>query len=282
MSVWAAVLVAANVYQLPISAPGLVEASKGYTQLPQGRSVEASAIAEAARGMRFVFVGESHDNAEHHRAQAEVIEALVADGRRVSVGLEMFTFDNQANLNPWAQGMWSEEEFIQRSDWKNQWGFDYTLYKPIFDSVRTHRLGLFALNVPRPWVSSVSRTGMDAMTDEMKQRVPRMDMNLTAHRTLFNAMMEGHPPGAALDGMYRGMVMWDEGMAANALAVMRRRPSSKDVMVILAGNGHIMHGTGINRRIEMSTGESVITVVCIEGDADATVSKGLGQFVYRP
>jgi len=278
---WVAAVVVSP-YQLPISAPGLVEVGKGYHALPSGRPASGQEIAVAARGKRFVLVGESHDNADHHRAQAEVIRALVADGRRVSVGMEMFTFDNQANLNPWSRGFWTDEQFIERSNWQTQWGFDYALYKPIFDAVKEHRLPLVALNVPRAWVRAMAQGGPDAMTDEMRAHVPRMDMGVTDHRALFNALMEGHPPGGALDRIYTGQVMWDEGMAANALAFMARRPSERDVMVIVAGNGHIMHGVGIGKRIQMTTGEPVVTVAAVESDAPETVSKGLGDFVYRP
>ena len=252
----------------------------GIYETKRGTIVGLDAIVKSAEGKRFVFVGESHDQKPHHEAQAAVIAALSKSGRDVVVGFEMFTRDNQPNLAPWTSGRWTREEFIENSNWKTQWGFDYGLYEPIFNVVRERRLPMVALNVPRDWVRAVGRGGLSALTDEQRKWVPDPYLGNDKHRALFTAMMGGHPmTGTQGENIYSAQVTWDEGMATSALDYMAGRFSRNAVMVVVAGSGHTMYGQGINYRIHRKTGEPVVNVLCMTGEGPRSVSRGVADFV---
>lgn len=273
-----------NPYRLSIGDPRPLTIAPSETRdTASGKTTTAEGIARAARGHRFVYLGESHDNALHHRMQAAVIEALVADGRNVIVGFEMFTRPVQDRMNPWTLGWWSEEEFIANAEWKTQWGFDFALYRPIFEATRKHRLPMVALNVPRDWVRAVGRDGQSALTPEQRAELPKdMSLDNQAHRAVFGALMGGHPPtGPRGESIYAAQVLWDEGMADSALKYLAQYPNDPNrVMVIVAGSGHVMYGQGINYRVWMRTGEKGVTLTMIASDKPTEVSRGLGDFVY--
>ena len=46
-------------------------------------------MADIAAARDFVLLGEKHDNPDHHRLQAWMIDALVARGRRPAIAMEM-------------------------------------------------------------------------------------------------------------------------------------------------------------------------------------------------
>lgn len=264
---------------LDIGIKGKVMAPMGLSDTRSGQPVKASDVAVAARNVRFVFVGESHNNPDHHKAQADVIQVLVDDGRDVSVGFEMFTRDNQENINGWSMGWWTDEEFIAKSDWKKQWGFSYALYKPIFDTIKKNGLPMAALNVPRDWVRQVGKTGPSAITEDKKAWVPELYLGNKDHRAIFDSLMGGHPmPG--IDNVYAAQVTWDTGMAQSALDFMADTKSKKAVMVVCAGVGHVMYGQGINWRLRRKTGENVINVSCVDSEKPIEVSRGIGDFVF--
>lgn len=269
-------------HRLPIGRPGEVQAQRGLTDLRTGRPAVLADVVRSADGLRFVLVGESHTSPEHHQLQAQIIDALAQAGRSVVVGFEMFTRPNQENLAPWSAGLWTEEQFVQRADWKSQWGFDFSIYRPIFEAVRKHRLPMVALNVPRDWVRAVGRGGPGALTEEQKSQLPPLYLQNRQHRTIFEAMLGGHPvTGAAGENMYAAQVLWDEGMADTALKYFESKPgTSNSVMVIVAGSGHVMYGQGISWRIARRTGEKSLIVVAIDGTAPRTVAKGLADFVF--
>lgn len=278
------VVVQASVYRLPIGAPGSVHVAPGQiVSTKTGRLAQVADVAAAADGHGFVYLGESHDNPHHHRMQAQVIEALAARGRDVVVGLEMFTRPNQANLNPWTLGWWTPEQFVERADWKNQWGFEYGLYSPIFEAVKKHRLPMVALNVPRDWVRAVGRGGIEALTAEQRAQVPAIERNAPGHRMVFEAMMGGHPPtGTQGENIYTAQLLWDYGMADTALKYLAAMPpNSKRVMVVVAGSGHVMYGQGINLRVRQRTGQAGITFTMIGSDAPEEVSRGIAEFVFN-
>jgi uncharacterized iron-regulated protein len=267
-------------YLLDINGGGVVEVGHGLYRA-NGKQATVEEIATAAEGVRFVFVGESHDQAEHHKLQAQVIDALHKAGRDVAVGFEMFTRDNQRNLAPWTRGTWSDEQFVENSSWKTQWGFDYALYKPIFDTVKQHKLPMVALNVPRDWVRQVGRNGLTALTEEQRKWVPDPYIGNEKHKAVFTGLMGGHPmTGPQGDNIYAAQVTWDEGMATSALDYMAGRFSRKAVMVVVAGSGHMMYGQGINYRITRKTGERTLNVMCLTSDGPRQVSKGIADFIF--
>lgn len=279
LTLLAAHLYQADPYLLEIGTKARVTVQQGYTDTKTGKQATVKDVVNAARNVRFVFVGESHNNPDHHKAQAEIIQALVDDGRDVCVGFEMFTRDNQDNLNPFSMGWWSDDEFIANANWKKQWGFSYALYKPIFDVVKVNKLPMVALNVPRDWVRQVGKSGPSSLTEEQKKWVPGLDLGNKEHRSIFDALIGGHPAQGA-DNMYAGQVTWDTGMAQSAIDSMGAHGSSKRVMVVCAGSGHVMYGQGINWRLQKKTGEPVLNVTCIDSDKPREVSRGLGDFVF--
>lgn len=255
----------------------------GITNLDTGRPAAAKDIARAARGKRFVYLGENHATAPHQQLESDLIQALVDDGREVIVGLEMYTRTKQSWLDQWTAGSIEETDFLAKSDWKGQWGYDYTFYRPVFETVRKAKLPLIALNVPRDWVRAVGRDGYGALTTEQRlQLPPNLGEPSPDHKAVFNALMGGHPvAGPRGDNMYSAQVLWDQGMADTAVKYLERtKTSSKTVFVVIAGSGHVMYGQGINGRIERQKAGKGITVVMLQSDKASSVSKGLADFVY--
>jgi len=272
-----------NVLDLPIGPSKHVVAGAGWTSTASGSPSDPKQVAAAARGFQYVIFGESHDSKLHKDALATVIEALIADGRHVVLGLEMFTRPNQPNLAPWSRGMWSEETFIAKANWKAEWGFDYGIYKPVFDQVRTHGIPMVALNVPRDWVRQVGREGLGALPEAAKGQVPTVTLDNQNHRLVFNALMGGHPPtGARGENIYAAQCLWDVGMADTALKAMDGfGENPKRVMVILAGSGHALYGAGINARLKEQAGKECLTLIGISKEDSAKIRTSVGDFIYR-
>ncbi|MBX3119960.1 MAG: ChaN family lipoprotein [Fimbriimonadaceae bacterium] len=269
--------------RLSIGRPGTLRVELGKIRSTQsGKLASPDDVAAAADGHRFVFLGELHDNPDHHKMQATVIEALAKRGRNVIVGFEMFTRPVQDNLNGWTLGWWSEEEFIEKSDWKKQWGFDFALYRPIFEATKKYRLPMVAMNVPREWVRQTGREGFKSLSSEIRAQVPEPDLTNQNHRAVFTALMGGHPmTGERAEFVYSAQVLWDAGMADTALKYLAKSPTiSNTVFVVVAGAGHVMYGQGINYQIQKRTGETGITMTMIEGTDSEEVSRGIGDYVY--
>lgn len=272
-----------NVYQLPIGSEIKVKVRSGeVVETKTNRQVSIPDIARACEGYSFAYLGETHTDAEAHLRQSEIIEALVAQGRNVIVGFEMLQRPKQVSLDLWSLGKLTEEQFLEKADWKQQWGFDFGLYRPIFETIRDHRLRAVALNIPRDWVRSVARGGIVALPEEAKGNVPELDLSNNQHKMLFNALMGGHPESGTTENIYTAQVLWDEAMADSAIRALQLAViTPKTIFVIVAGNGHVMYHQGINYRIEKRTKLPGITVVMLPIPNNETlfVNQGIADFV---
>jgi uncharacterized iron-regulated protein len=269
--------------RLPIGGRGEVRVDPGQlVSTKSGKSTPVADVAAAADGMSYVFVGENHATKPHQQMEADIVKALVTRGRRVVVGLEMYTRPKQDWLDQWSAGQLSESDFLEKSDWKTQWGFPFEFYRPVFEVARENKLPMVALNVPRDWVRQVGRQGLAGLTTEQRLQLPSdLFLGNQDHRNVFQGLMGGHPmTGTQGENMYAAQVLWDEAMADTAIKWMERYGDRNTVFVVLAGSGHVMYRQGINYRIQRRTKKSGITVVMSQAKGPAQVSKGIGDFVY--
>ena len=251
--------------------------------LRSGMEANLGDLVEAARQKPFVLIGEEHATKAHQLEEASIIQALLDRGRHVGVGLEMFTRPIQDVLDEWTAKKLSEDEFVQKSDWKHQWGYDYGFYRPVLEAVKQNSLPLIALNIPRPWVHAVGTGGVGKLPTSAKlQLPPEIFLSNQKHRAVFDSMMGGHSmKDTSMDNMYSAQVLWDEGMADTALKYQALRPKDpNDVFVIIAGSGHVMYKQGINYRIHRRTNQSTLTLTMIQSGVSVKVSRGLGDFLY--
>lgn len=270
--------------RLPIGPKGDVTVQVGkIVDLGAGKTASLADIVKAARGKKFVFLGENHATLDHQRMEAAVIEALVKDGRKVAVGLEMYQRPKQEWLDQWSRGLLQSTDFQAKSDWAGQWGYPYYYYSPVFEAVKKNKLPLVGLNVPRDWVRAVGRGGFAALPDDAKSQLPEdLGVNNPEHRQIFEALIGGHPGSSeAMNNMYSAQVLWDEGMGDTALKfVSSQAPDPKQVFVVIAGSGHVLYKQGINFRIASRSGMEGVTLVMLQSDEPETVSKGIGDFAY--
>lgn len=260
----------------------------------RGRKLTMRQLVDALEPYTFLLIGEEHTEASHHQFQAAVIDALARAGRAVIVGMEMFDRTKQHPLNLWTLNRLSEAEFIEQSDWRRQWGFDFALYRPIFEVVFRHRLRLVALNIPRSVVRQVAQQGWDALPETERMGIPALDLGQSDHRQLFDALMSGHPgreqaghaghADPAYERFYQAQVLWDTAMADSALRYLERTvPSPRLIFVILAGNGHVMYDVGIGLRLRQRTNLPVASIVCLPvSEQPMEVRASLADFVWMP
>ncbi|GIV10892.1 MAG: hypothetical protein KatS3mg020_0383 [Fimbriimonadales bacterium] len=279
-----------SVYTLPIGDPQrqylLAVRPSEIVDTHRRRPVSLQEMIRQLEPATFILIGEQHDNAQHHLFQAQVIEGLVQSGRSVIVGMEMFDRTKQYPLNLWTLNRLSEAEFIEQSEWQTQWGFDFALYRPIFEVVYRHRLRLVGLNVPRALVRQTARQGWQSVPEAERLGIPDPDLSVEEHRKLFYALLGGgHPTGQAQnDNFYAAQVVWDTGMADTALRYLERTvPSPRLAFVILAGNGHVMYDVGISLRLRMRTQLLTRVITPLPPSAQPMqVRASLGDFVWLP
>jgi uncharacterized iron-regulated protein len=151
-----------------------------------------------------ICVGENHRNPHDHWAQLHLVDQLTARNRKAGVatalGMEMFQRPFQGVLDDFAKRQIDEAALLSRSGWKDRWGYDWTLYRPVVLLARERGAALVALNIPREITRKVSRRGLDKLDPVERGKLPEMVLDDAEHRAWWDAIMEGMGAGHGHSG----------------------------------------------------------------------------------
>jgi uncharacterized iron-regulated protein len=230
-----------------------------------------------------VCVGESHDSDLHHRVQLQIIKALFARDERLGVGMEMFQRPYQKALDRYLAGATNEQTFLEDSEYRTRWGYEWSLYRPIVEFCRRNGVPVAALNAPRELTQRVSKVGYAGLSPAERKELGAVDFHVGPHRAHWYdllARMHGKAkvPPEQKERSYQVMAVWDEYMAESAARFQRARGVRR--MVVLAGSGHVDSWFGIPLRAARRTGGRVLTVkVEVGGDLARVAAQRVADFV---
>jgi uncharacterized iron-regulated protein len=105
----------------------------------------AEQVETAVLEANFVMLGEIHTNPDHHRMQAQMVEALVRAGRRPAVIWEMIPTSLQGELDRHRQsGAKDAGKLGKALKWTERGWPDWAMYQPIAEAALGANLPLFA------------------------------------------------------------------------------------------------------------------------------------------
>ena len=257
----------------PVSTDGAVV-------LDLQQTTDISRLAPALADHRVVFIGETHDNYAHHVAQLELIKALHRAGADLAIGMEMFQQPFQSYLDGFIAGDIPEGDMLRGTEWYKRWVYDYRHYRPILRFARDNAIPVIALNVAREVTGAVSEIGLEALDPQQRGQLPdQFDFSDSAYsdrlRTIFAQHADGS--GRSFERFMQVQLAWDEGMAQRAADYLSRNPDKQ--LVVLAGSGHLMHGSGIPNRLKRR--QTVASTIVLPG-GDLRLEPGIADYVIFP
>jgi uncharacterized iron-regulated protein len=184
------------------------------------------------------FVGEHHDNHQHHVNQLKVIREIHENAEKpLAIGLEMFSAGYQRQLDQWVNGDLALDDFVKI--YYDNWDLPWFLYRDIFFYAREHQIPLIALNIAPEVVRKVARNGFKSLGPEDLSQFPQgITCNVTPEYESFIKKVFGWhgTRNRSFSNFCEAQVLWDTIMAINILKYTAQNPDTK--MVILAGDGH--------------------------------------------
>jgi uncharacterized iron-regulated protein len=208
-----------------------------------------------------VYLGETHNNPEDHKAQLAIIQQLYQQDPRIAIGMEMFQRPYQPVLEKFLQGKLTEAALQKESQYEKRWGYPWENYAPILRFAKEKQLPVIALNTPSEVTQRVSRRGLRSLRRSDRKFIPprsEIRTNSLPYRKAIREAYEGfhheifHKKGKAknpqrFERFFQAQVLWDETMADAVTQFLRTNP--KSYVVVLAGQGHIAYGYGIPSRV---------------------------------
>ncbi|GJL77041.1 MAG: hypothetical protein NPINA01_00300 [Nitrospinaceae bacterium] len=212
--------------------------------IPTGIRVTQGQMVEMVSKSRVIYIGETHDNLEAHRAQLEVLEQLaIMFPGKIAVGMEMFRRSAQADLDRWNRGDLPQSDF--KKLFRNNWGPGYPLYRPIFDFARKNAIPIIGLKSSRE-TEALFRNEDSTLNSGS---FPELDESDDYHRAFSMAIFGSHDDHAeALIKPYRMLLLWEEAMAQTVSEFLKNEATQNWKLVVLAGGFHVQYGFGIPKR----------------------------------
>jgi len=184
-----------------------------------------------------IFIGEIHYNAQHHKAQLDIIRSLHAKKLPMAIGLEMFTPEDQQQLDNWTAGKLDEDSFLPI--YARNWSYGWQLYRDLFIFARDNRIPLIALNIPKPVISKLMKHGPSVLQES--EIPPKISWSLneaqTDYMNIISRQVFGNsPPEKYVARLCEAQALRNSGMAWNIMKYKQKHAADK--VVVLAGTWH--------------------------------------------
>lgn len=212
-------------------------------QVADEAGITPAQLADIAATREFVLLGEKHDNPDHHRLQAWMIDALVARGRRPAVAMEMLDADQVPALAEYLrQHPRDAGGFGAAVGWNARGWPDWPIYAPIVDVALWAGLPIVPADLTRAERRMAGRDGIAGLAEPIRarlQRAPGLDARQSA--SLAQELRDSHCgqlPDEAVPRMANVQWARDAHMAAAML-------DSASGAVLIAGAGHVRRDRGV-------------------------------------
>jgi uncharacterized iron-regulated protein len=203
---------------------------------------EADALGRLAEA-RYVLLGESHENPDHHRLQVRFIEGLIERGRRPAVAFEMISSSQRRALerhlarNPRDAAGLGPAIGWEQSGWP-----PWRLYQPIVAAALAGGLPIVPASLAPHTVRSLGRD--DPASRDLAVRLGLTEtwpeaLQESLEREIVDAHC-GQVEGGAVGAMVRVQRVRDAGMARTLIDASRASG-----VVLIAGVGHCRNDRGV-------------------------------------
>lgn len=257
-------------------------------QQPQTQQQILQSLVKA----KVVYLGETHDRLEDHKAQLEILQALHQQNPKIAVAMEMFQRPYQDILDQYLAGKITEAQLVEQTEYEQRWGFPWEYYAPILRFAKLHQLLVLALNTPTEVTRKVARNGLESLTPDERKYIPplaEIRTDNTDYRKMAEASYEQHSHAGqgnskTFERFFTTLVLWDETMADKIAQFIKANPDYQ--VVVLAGKSHITYGYGIPSRVARRLNDNQLiqrsVLFSIPDEVPADGQKAIADYFWKP
>ncbi|WP_018954060.1 ChaN family lipoprotein [Thioalkalivibrio sulfidiphilus] len=223
------------------------------------------ALARMARA-DVVLLGESHGNADHHARQLEILQALLALGRRPALAFEIFDLEDQEIIDRQRLAGVADADDLAEAVGLTGRGWVWAEYRPLVQFALDQALPIVATNLSRRGAMAVAMEGLESLPGEDRARLG-LDRPLPedAMQRLERRIVDahcGHLPAARAGGMINAQRARDAYMADRIAA-------QEGPVVLITGAAHARLDYGVPWYLEQQAPDrQVLSLMFVEVDPE--------------
>ena len=223
-------------------------------------------LIERASGADVIYLGERHDNTEHHRIQLQIVQSLLDRKLQPVLGFEFFDVAQTGYLMQYAAGNASlmqlehsggkslspEQRLRKQLGWSERSDTDWGYYFSLIELAKINKLDLFGADLPDAIKLRLSRTDRDALTPVEQQQLAMLPLETNGYRSfMYGRFRAGHCGWGREPLLTRLYQTWQERnyrMARSIVAMSEARLEGavgKGPVVMILGAGHTEHNRAV-------------------------------------
>lgn len=208
-----------------------------------------------------IYLGENHENADHHEIQMRIIRDLVRAGKRPQLGFEFFSVDQTGYLTAFIRKSQSrmhkvpadilEKRIRHNLGWQERRDRDWGFYFGFLMLAKEFRLTAFGADLPKGTIRSLSRDGLNGLSPVEKLLLKPTGFKDDGYRKLMFEKFKAAHCGFAMKNrqqkMYEAWIARNDTMAQSIAGMISASPDQP--IVVILGSGHTEHNMGVFERV---------------------------------
>lgn len=227
---------------------GKISAGRTHTE------VSPEALQQALASARYIVLGETHDNPDHHHLQAQLLQHFLAAQPTAAVAFEMLDEEDASAL---AQTPRTADELAERVDWAHSGWPDFTQYKPVFEVTLAAHAQVVAAHPSGEHVRASMRGVDDAEARDLRLETPLPEQQIQAQYEEIRESHCGHANDHMLTAMQHAQVYKDAFMAR---ALIRTGAPT----ALITGRGHARNDRAVPYFLQRINAGPTLSVAFIE------------------
>ncbi len=208
------------------------------------------------RASSVLLLGETHDNPDHHRLQALLLDAFLKAHGPASVAFEMLDETQAPALDPMPK---NADELAQRVEWSASGWPDFALYRPVFETALQQHARIVAAHPSREHLRA-SMHGAPVDLAAALHLEPALAPAAT--EALAQEIRDahcGHASPGMVDGMLKAQAFKDAWMA-------RSMARAGAPVVLIAGRGHVYAQRAVPVYLARQGMKQVLSIALLDVD----------------
>ena len=209
--------------------------------------VEPSALLDDLKLKKFILLGETHDNPDHHWLQASIIEALTNMNRKPNLVMEMVNVNQMRPMTLYRASNTATAKGLGTAiGWTQQGWPDWSLYLPIGQQIMTHDLRVFPGSAAPYMTRSLIKSKLSLLP---KKAIEIFQLDKPLEPALQKSLIDelkvvhcNHLPVKMIEPMSLIQRFRDAWMAD---VLIQAEDGGENPAVLIAGSGHTRTDRGV-------------------------------------
>ncbi len=242
-----------------------------------GETMDMDALVDHLLQTDVIYLGEKHDNPDHHRLQNKIIQALIAKGKRPQLGFEFFSTNDTPILLDFIDSHRAKHsdavEKKVETMLRKHLGWDaksdklWPYYFELLSLAKTENLVAAGLDLTDARKRRITRKGWDDLTNLEKRSIFSTHLDDKTYRDYMYEIFAHVHCGMKIPRMQSRL--FDTWIARNdtmAHSIVELHETGPDrPVVVIIGGGHTEHNLGVVDRVRhLNPGISQVNLGFVE------------------